>query len=263
MALRDDFAAFATEAFPESEVLQNAFLGVFEVTGETISPLGTVTLEALAEGHASGQNVTIRDLAKAHGKDDFNLELILNESSVRYATERGSALSFELLNVEATRVAEAIAQGVELQLGVPETARRIRENVGLLPTDQSAILRREIELKDLGVAPDDIAEELANMRRVAINRRSEVIATTEMNDAVSKGQHRKNEQVGASEKSWSTVGDDRVDPVVCETHQGQGRIPIDQPFFHGQTTTPGHPRCRCTVDYHGVDETKLAEALNI
>lgn len=50
------------------------------------------------------------------------------------------------------------------------------------------------------------------------------------------------------EKSWLTVGDDRVSEV-CQGNQDEGWIPWDQAHASGQQHPLAHPACRCTELY--------------
>ena len=92
--------------------------------------------------------------------------------------------------------------------------------------------------------------------------RSELIANTEMNFAVSRGSFERHVTVGASRKDWVTVGDDRVSKEICEPNGGQGEIPIAKLFGSGDMTTPGHPRCRCTVAYLGITKERARQGMS-
>lgn len=95
-------------------------------------------------------------------------------------------------------------------------------------------------------------------------RRSRLIATTEMNFAMSRGAFDRAAKLGSKLKQWITVGDDRVDELVClpnEANSGQG-IPINSAFTSGHMTTPGHPRCRCVVAFFGATRVEIDEGLS-
>lgn len=95
------------------------------------------------------------------------------------------------------------------------------------------------------------------------DERSILIATTEMNHAMSSGAFSRAASMGSKTKQWITVGDDRVSQTVCQPNEAGSTkgIPIDQPFEAGQMTTPGHPRCRCSVAYFGATRGSITASL--
>lgn len=102
----------------------------------------------------------------------------------------------------------------------------------------------------------------AKFPEMTVNR-SRLIAATEMNFASAVGAHDRASNLGSKRKSWITVGDDRVDELVCQPNEagsGQG-ISIKSAFGSGHMTTPGHPRCRCAVAFFGATTASVNEAL--
>lgn len=55
----------------------------------------------------------------------------------------------------------------------------------------------------------------------------------------------------AMEKSWLTVGDNRVSDG-CAENEGAGWIPLDEPFPSGDQAPLRFPGCRCTALYRRV-----------
>lgn len=86
-----------------------------------------------------------------------------------------------------------------------------------------------------------------------IDSRAHLVAVTEVGNAYEHG----NRVVAVSlremgldmEKSWLTVGDERVCSEACEANQAQGWIHIDEPFQSGHMQPLAHPACRCTTLY--------------
>jgi hypothetical protein len=93
--------------------------------------------------------------------------------------------------------------------------------------------------------------------------RSALIATTEMNFAMSRGAFNRAAAMGSRLKQWITVGDDRVSQIICQPNEGgsQRGIPIDASFASGHVTTPGHPRCRCSVAFFGASRSQIEVGL--
>lgn len=80
--------------------------------------------------------------------------------------------------------------------------------------------------------------------------RAELIAVTEIGQAYIDGQVDQAERLAARgarlEKSWLTVGDDRVSDG-CRENQEQGWIPFAQPFRSGHASPLRFPGCRCAL----------------
>lgn len=85
-----------------------------------------------------------------------------------------------------------------------------------------------------------------------IRNRAELIAVTEAAEAYETGNRLVIDEMTAvgleMEKSWSTVGDDRVSDGCRENSQA-GWIPVDQTFPSGHQHAPRFPGCRCAILY--------------
>lgn len=126
-----------------------------------------------------------------------------------YATAHAAQLVKGLDNTTRTAVAEAVGQGITQMLGVGGAGRLIR-----------------------GVAQ--------SMSRY----RAELIASTEMNDAMSQAALDKMKKIGIARKR--IVLAPNACPV-CRANAAQGSIPVSQEFKSGNSRTPFHPGCRCAV----------------
>jgi hypothetical protein len=128
--------------------------------------------------------------------------------------------------------------------------------------DVNRIIQRGVET---GASYQSVAEELrrkfdsyhdglirAESPQEHIRDRAELIATTVAGDAYEAATNATAQQLAAAglvmEKSWLTVGDDRVD-VECEDNENDGWIGLDDGFSSGQLRPPAHPACRCTLLY--------------
>ena len=129
---------------------------------------------------------------------------------------------------------------------ITETSRRrLRRTI----SEQLASERRGVP---------DVARAIRGQFSDMSRERSELIATTEMNFAVSTGSFERHVSLGATRKEWITVGDDRVSEAICKANQGQNQIPIRRNFQSGAPHTPGHPQCRCAVNYVGTTPATVA-----
>lgn len=80
--------------------------------------------------------------------------------------------------------------------------------------------------------------------------RAGLIAVTEIGNAYSAGTMMAAEALAARgfrmEKSWLTVGDERVEPE-CSGNEAEGWIPLDTEFSSGDQRPLAHPGCRCAL----------------
>ena len=85
-----------------------------------------------------------------------------------------------------------------------------------------------------------------------IQNRAHAVAVYETGDAFEAGNRMVADQMAASglpmEKSWHTVGDDRVRDAHRE-NAAAGWIPLDQSFPSGDDRAPSDPGCRCNTQY--------------
>lgn len=135
---------------------------------------------------------------------------LTGQQAVDYVTEHGAELVKGIDEYTLKVLRSIIAEGIESQLGVQGTVKRIREEFG----------------------------EMSNYR-------ARSIATTEINDAMSEAALVKIVEVGLDGKKWiRSVG---ACPL-CTANAAQGIIPVGQPFQSGHMRPPGHPgKCRCAV----------------
>jgi len=85
-----------------------------------------------------------------------------------------------------------------------------------------------------------------------IDSRAHLVAVTETAEAYEEGNRIAAKEIQKQgilmEKSWLTVGDDRVSDG-CEENQDAGWIDIDEPFPSGHQRPPRFPGCRCDCLY--------------
>jgi HK97 family phage portal protein len=128
-----------------------------------------------------------------------------------------------------------------------------QERAGALITNLEETTRRQVrDLVTKTIEEGRPLRELKNALRehdVFSASRAETIARTET--AMAQGQGKRSAAVtqGRNEKNWITAGDAKVSPDICAPNGRQGWINIDSSFGSGHNTIPGHPRCRCDVQY--------------
>jgi len=179
------------------------------------------------------------------------LEKILKEtyllSAVALDKQLNIGISFDLKNPRAVKYFKNY--GADLIKGINEETRsRIKTLIenGL----------------DNGHSYDRIAKDMRSMfndwsqltskERKALRSRTQLIAITEVGNAYQQGNIdlvRAAMDTGlAFEKSWLTVGDNKVDPH-CKANEDQGWIDVDEVFSSGVDRPLDHPGCRCSALY--------------
>jgi hypothetical protein len=134
---------------------------------------------------------------------------LTGQQAADYAAKHAGEAVTGINNTTRDRIADAIAEGITEQLGVDGTGRLLRNLM------------------------DDMTVTRANM-----------IATTEMNDAMSEAQMQKMNRIGVKYKRV-ILAPDPCD--ICIENEDAGAIPIDELFPSGDMRTPFHPNCRCAV----------------
>lgn len=131
------------------------------------------------------------------------------EQAAAYATQHAAELVTGLDATTQQTIADAIATGIEDRLGVPGTARLIKDIVDGMSTS-----------------------------------RAEMIAATEMNDAMSQAFLKKLLNNDVEYKQW-ILGPAPCD--VCIDNADASPIPVDEDFPSGDDAPPAHPNCVCAV----------------
>lgn len=131
------------------------------------------------------------------------------QAAADYAAENAAELVTGIDQVTEDKIAEAIAQGIENELGVPGTSQLLRS----------------------------VLEDMSTTR-------ARMIATTEMNKAFSTAAVDKLGRLGIGYKQVILA----PDPCpVCEENAGEDPLPLDETYSSGDSYPPFHPNCRCTI----------------
>ena len=167
--------------------------------------------------------------------------------------EMGLGLRFDLKN---PRAVEYLSQhGAELVSHIDETTRDYIRTVITRGVDEGWSYDRMAQ-----AIIDRYQEFAVGQPQLHIDSRAHLIATTETAFAYEEGSaivaHDLQDKGLLMEKSWLTVGDDRVSDE-CRANEEEGWIPLDAVFSSGDENPPAHPACRCTTLYRrkGEEET--------
>ena len=133
-----------------------------------------------------------------------------------------------------------------------ETARKIRDHIGLTEKQMKGILKYQAKLDEEGRPRAQVDRMVDAEIRRKIRARANMIARTETQAAACAGQQLHWEDQMAKgylsneyfQKEWIVTPDDRLCPV-CAAMEGK-RAPIDGTFDGGYKTPPLHPMCRCS-----------------
>lgn len=167
-------------------------------------------------------------------------EILANARNL--AETAAASLQRSFIEQELKNIGEVIAQGIADGKHPRAIARELKA-VNNLDSVRAKKLQKFIDSE-----PAPSQAEIDALREALLKERREVIAITEAAKAVSEGDAAAAKADGAKWKIWQTTGDDRVSDL-CQANEAQGPIPIDEKFNSGHDTTPGHPRCRCSVSY--------------
>jgi len=130
-----------------------------------------------------------------------------------WAKKQAGQLIDDITKSDRSRIAKAVKAGIEQGL----SAKKVREQI-----------------------IDTVKDEQITASR------AKMIATTEMNIALSRGAMVAALQNGATGKSWIVVRDNHL-CLECEANGRDGIIPVGRNFNSGDKITPAHPNCRCFI----------------
>lgn len=213
-------------------------------------------------------NVILAPLAHSafHAFDGLNVGIgrintrfnITDARATSYAATRSARLVTAIDNETRGNVTRIIGRAFTDNLDIPDTARAIREVVGLTPQWANAVYNFQAGLIDKGTDPDYIDKMVGRYSDHLINVRSETIARTEVLEASNEGRSQGWNQAAehglfnaaTATKEWSSGGSrtcdtcsglDGTEVALGDGWEVDGEV-IDMP--------PAHPRCRCTALLH-------------
>jgi hypothetical protein len=180
-----------------------------EAAQATVQAFAAPLDAAAAQALSSGMLAAVADLSI---EGSFGLE---HPAAVDYLRRRGAERVGQITNTTRTRLRSLLEQAADEGWSYDRTAREIRKQYAGF----SATRARNIAVYELGDAYEH----------------GNVLVARDLQDGGL-----------AMEKSWLTVGDDRVRPDH-RANQGQGWIPLDDTFGSGDDRPPADPGCRCTL----------------
>lgn len=186
----------------------------------------------------------------------------LDQNAVAWAAMYAANLVRNVSAATREAIKDVIIQAYEQSWHPYESARIIKNIVGLDPRRSKAVVKYWKGLVDSGLDPDAIAKRVEKYAGAQIAARAKTIARTETINASNMGQQIAWDRAvadgvidkDAARKIWIITPDDRLDTIICEpmpTMDENQDVPIDGQFTTGDgrliTRPTAHPNCRCTT----------------
>jgi hypothetical protein len=185
---------------------------------------------------------------------------MLNPRSVDFLRTRSSLLITNISDNTRKGVQKILAEGLEQGLTPSAIASQIRDKVGLLPRQVSAVENYRRLLISEGRDPAQIKRMVDKYKARQLRYRANMIARTETIAASNMGQEEIWQQAmdegllkPNAKKKWVVTPDDRLCPVckaIPKKDANKNGVPIGA-FFETDVgprqSPPAHPHCRCAV----------------
>ncbi|MEM4167759.1 MAG: hypothetical protein QXW98_04890 [Candidatus Caldarchaeum sp.] len=202
-------------------------------------------------------------------RGEYAFEAVWRWAPVEQIAAEVSQITSEQANV----IANTLQRGMLGQLTVDETARELRNIVGLHPRQIAAIARAEERLRNRGLDGDKLAKRVDRLRKRALRFRSMNIARSSYARLI---QHEQIEAIDASKAYdegiavfliWITTPDERLCPLCSAMNGVEVEYGKDFKLPDGRNVklpAYSHPQCRCSlVIRHKNRITIMREKLDI
>jgi SPP1 gp7 family putative phage head morphogenesis protein len=173
-----------------------------------------------------------------------------NPRAAKAAEEQGARMVTEITKETEQAIREAVATAIRQGIPPDELSDVVSDIVGLTSAQAQAVLKYRQQLIDNGLAQNKVDAETEKYADKLLDKRADMIARTEIMDALNEGQDEAWQQAqdegilsDDATKEWITAPDDQLCPE-CEAMDGK-QVPVGQDFPEGDP--PLHPNCRCTI----------------
>ena len=185
---------------------------------------------------------------------------LTNPRAVEWARQKSSTLVAEVSNGQKAFVRRVIAEGIDEGIPVGQTARRLRDRIGLTVREEESVqnFQNKMFAKKVPLSAAEIDKRTARYARLVLKRRAEKIARTETIDAAIQGRKelwRQAVDKGLLDEEkvtqrWIVTPDDLLDSFICAPMAGV-EVGLDEQFIlpDGRAVDgpTAHPHCRCDV----------------
>ena len=167
------------------------------------------------------------------------------------AAERGAAKQIRSISRETrSAIRNVITMSIREGITPAETARLVRDMIGMNRRQARAAMNYLKSLKEMGLSPAKIDKLMKKFIAKQIKERANMIARTEIMQALNRGaveSWRQAMDEGLAEeirKEWLVTPSEAC--PICEDLDGDV-VDIDEEFDGGFDAPPAHPHCRCAV----------------
>ena len=180
----------------------------------------------------------------------FNMR---NPRAVQWSVDHTGELIKQVDTTTRAGVQQVITNALNYGGHPKETARQIRQMIGLTENQVKGILKYQDKLDQSGRSKARVDAMVDSQIRRKVRERALTIARTETiaascagqqlhwEDQLDKGFLNKQDLM----KEWIVTPDDKLCPI-CSAMAGQ-KVEIDGEFDFGNKAPPRHPRCRCAI----------------
>ena len=205
-------------------------------------------------------------------KNQFNISAsftMQNPRAQAWARTNSSKLITQIGGETRKGIQQVIGSAYQLGLPSKETARVIREMVGLTEKQGAAVFNFRERLVAQGRKPDQVARMTTKYEAKLLKYRSENIARTEIAKAGNEGlieSWRQAADTGLLDANntnveWLAAFDDRVCPICAPLN---GTVYSYKDIESGKSAAPpAHPMCRCTLGISFAPVTAVKPAVNV
>lgn len=179
--------------------------------------------------------------------------------ATEYAVNRSASLVRAIDNETRANITRIIGRAFTDGLDIPDTARAVREVVGLTPQWANAVYNFQQGLIDKGSDPHYIDKMVGQYSDHLLDVRSETIARTEVLESSNEGRAQGWSQAAehglfnaaTATKEWSAGRGERT-CEICGALDGTEVAMEDGWEVDGEVLMmpPAHPRCRCVALLH-------------
>jgi SPP1 gp7 family putative phage head morphogenesis protein len=215
-----EFTKFQSEFSEASgDIIDKIFGKVDKLTGASLAAI-------IEKGTGKALTQALGDMKSKFGSE---ISLTLkNPRAVKFIATNGAAKVTMINDTTREYIQTVLTEGLEQGWSYAKTAKAIK---------------------------DRFAEFAIGAPQEHIRSRAELVAVTESANAYGQGNlmfAQEMQDAGLTmEKSWLTVGDDRVSEI-CQENEDAGWISVDDQFPSGDDAEPAHPSCRCTCLFQTV-----------
>ena len=177
-----------------------------------------------------------------------------NPAALAWVQAHGAELVVDVTDSTRSAIRSLVEVAFREGRAPAQLARELREVVGLLPRQATAVQHFRERLIEEGVSAEAVERRAGRYAEAQLRYRAQNVARTETLDASNAGQ----QELWQSARSQGLIDpqstrrvvivtqDDRLDLEICEPLDG-AEAGLDEPFPGGYMRPPFHPSCRCSV----------------